>query len=127
MTEPRKIDSQKFLEANRDYVTRIEKEGVRVVYDATLDTLLVEFGGPKRAISEHLADNILIRIDASTLEVVGCEILEFLSDFVPANRLVAQMVANSELKADEDSEYVLMEPEAKALSEAIMSQVPAMV
>ena len=124
-SEPRQIDQEKFLAANRDYVARIEKEGVEVVYDATLDTLFVEFGGPKRAISQHLVDNILLRIDPITLEVVGCEVLDFLADFVPGNRLVAEIVANSGLKEGEDYNTTLMEPQAKAVSEMIMSGVGA--
>jgi len=125
MTEPRRIDPEKFLAANRDYIARIEKAGVQVVYDATLDTLFVEFGGPKRAINQHLVDNILLRIDPTTLEIVGCEIVDFLSDFVPGNRLVAELVASSGLKEGEDYTTTLMEPQAKALSELIMSGVPA--
>ena len=125
MTEPRQIDQEKFLAANRDYITRIEEDGVKVVYDSTLDTLFVEFGGPKRAISQHLVDNILLRIDPITLQVVGCEILDFLADFVPGNRLVAELVASSGLKEGEDYTTTLMKPQAKALSEVIMSGVPA--
>ena len=121
MKEPRRIDQEEFLAANRDYIARIEKQGVNVVYDSTLDTLFVEFGGPKRAINQHMLDNILLRIDPISLEVVGCEILDFLSDFVPGNRLVAGLVASSGLKEGEDYTTTLLEPQAKALSELIMS------
>lgn len=127
MTELKKIDSEEFLAANRDYINRIEKDGVQVIYDSTLDTLFVEFGGPKRAITEHLLDNILLRIDPITLEVVGCEVLDFLEDFVPGNRLVASMVEDAGLKRDQDSSFTLMEPQARALGEFIMSGVPTLV
>ena len=120
---PRRIDQDQFMAANRDYVTRIEKEGVQVVYDATLDTLFVEFGGPKRAISEHAVDNIFLRIDPITLEIVGCEVVDFLDDFVPGNRLVAELVTKSGLKRGEDSSFTLMEPQAKVLSEMIIAPV----
>ena len=125
-SEPRHIDSEKFLAANRDYIVRIEKEGVQVEDDATLDTLFVEFGGPKRALSEHVLDNIFLRIDPNILEVVGCEVLDFLADFVPGNRLVEDLVAQSGLKPGEDYSHTLMEPAAKALSEIIMSGVPSL-
>ena len=65
------IDPEKLLKANRDYINRIEREGMYLVYDATLDTLFVEFGGPKEALSEHALDNVMIRIDPKTFHIVG--------------------------------------------------------
>ena len=44
--EPRRIDPDRLWEANKDYVATIEQEGAYVVFDSTLDTLFVEFGGP---------------------------------------------------------------------------------
>ena len=75
------IDQEQFREAHRDYIKRIEKDGLKAIYDATLDTLFIEIGGPKEALTEHLVDNIMIRIDPASLEVVGFEILDFLDDF----------------------------------------------
>ena len=47
--QSRKIDPDQFFEANRDYIDRLEREGLFLVYDSALDTLFIEFGGPKAA------------------------------------------------------------------------------
>lgn len=101
-------DPERFKEANRDYISRIEREGLSAIYDATLDTLFLEIGGPKEALTEHVLDNIMLRIDPETLEIVGLEILDFLDDFVPANRLVRDAIRGWGLKRDTDSTIALM-------------------
>ena len=53
--EIRFIDPDKLLEANRDYIDRIERQGLDAVYDSTLDSLFIEIGGPTESLSEHLA------------------------------------------------------------------------
>lgn len=96
------------------------------VYDATLDTLFIEIGGPQEALSEHVIDNVMVRVDPETLEVVGLEILDFLDDFVPSNRLVREEVESWDLQRDSDSEIVLMEPRyrpAREVVEALISQL----
>ena len=119
--EPLHIDPDRFLEANRDYISRIEKTGVQVVYDAALDTLFIEFGGPRQALSEHLADNIMLRIDPKSLEIVGCEILDFFSDFLPNHRLVANLVAEFGLQKGKDSSHSLIDGQATGIGELVMS------
>lgn len=116
---PLEIDSEGFKKANCDYVDRIERDGMDVVYDATLDTLFIEVGGPQQALSEHLVDNIMIRIDPGTLEVVGAEILDFLDDFVPSNRIVREAVGGWNLRRDADQTITLMEPRYKPAREAV--------
>ena len=88
----RGIDSQRLWEANKDGLRRIKSQGVDIVYDAPLDTLFVEIGGPKEALSEHVVDNIMVRIEPDTLKIVGVEILEFFSDFLPNNRLFEEPI-----------------------------------
>ena len=90
----RGIDSQLLWEANKDYLHRMKSQGVDIVYDAPLDTLFVEIGGPKEALSEHVVDNIMVRVEPDTLEIVGVEILEFFSDFLPSNRLFEESIHN---------------------------------
>ena len=124
--EPLHIDPDKLLEANRDYISRIEKTGVQVVYDAALDTLFIEFGGPKKALSEHLADNIMLRINPKSLEIVGCEILDFFSDFLPNHRLVANWVAELGLEKGKDSSHSLIEGQATSIGELVMSATSAL-
>ena len=90
----RGIDSQLLWEANKDYLHRMKSQGVDIVYDAPLDTLIVEIGGPKEALSEHVVDNIMVRVEPDTLEIVGVEILEFFSDCLPSNRLIEESIHN---------------------------------
>ncbi len=107
--EPRHIDPDRLWEANKDFVDRIERDGVYVIYDSMLDTLFVEFGGPKEALSEHGVDNIMVRIDPDTLQMVGFEILDFFSDFLPHNRLFEDVVQDLGLREGIDSRITLME------------------
>ena len=106
---PRYIDPDRLWQANKDLVNLIERDGVDVVYDSTLDTLFVEFGGPKEALSEHAVDNIMIRIDPDTLRMVGFEILDFFSDFLPHNRLFQAAVQDLGLREGMDSRVTLTE------------------
>jgi hypothetical protein len=116
MTLPNRIDPQKFLEANRDYISRAERIGVDLIYDATLDTLFIEFGGPRPAVNEHLVDNIMLRIDPASLEIVGCEIIDFFDDFVPNHRLVGGLLGDlAGLKEGQGVRLTLVEPQAKAV------------
>ena len=89
---------------------RIEKEGLAAIYDATLDTLFIEIGGPREALTEPLIDNMMIRIDPSTLEMVGLEIQDFLDDFVPANRIVRELIKGWSIDRQGDGEKLLIEP-----------------
>ena len=99
MTEEiRFLDPDEMMKANQDYISRMEREGLDAVYDATLDTLFIEIGGPKEALSEHLADNIMIRVDPDTLRIEGLEILDFFEDFLPNNRLAQSLVQDLELR-----------------------------
>ena len=122
--EARHIDPDKLTAANKDLTDRIEREGADLLYDATLDTLFIEFGGPKEALSEHVVDNIMLRIDPNTLQIVGCEIIDFFSDFVPNNRLVRDVLGVSGLKEGKDSRVCLMEPRYKALRDMIEAAIP---
>jgi hypothetical protein len=120
----RNIDPDELLDANRQYIDRVEREGLYAVYDATLDTLFLEIGGPGEALSEHLVDNVMVRVDPETLHIVGLEILDFFADFLPNNRLVAQAISQLELRKGEDSEVTLMEPKYKALRETMGALIP---
>ena len=120
------IDPDKLSAANKDFIDRIERQGTHLVYDATLDTLFIEFGGPKEAVSEHVVDNIMLRIEPETLQIVGCEILDFFSDFVPNHRLFRDMISDIGLQEGKDSTVTLMEPRYKALRDMIEAAIPAL-
>ena len=102
------LDAAGFKDANKDYLKRIEKQGLRAVYDATLDTLFLEIGSPREALTEHVVDNIMARVDPESLEIVGLEILDFMDDFLPANRLVRESLRNWDLNRQADSQWTLM-------------------
>lgn len=125
MTEEiRFLDPDELLNANQDYISRIERDGLDAVYDATLDTLFFEFGGPKEALSEHLVDNIMIRVAPDTLRIEGLEIVDFFEDFLPNNRLAQGLVQDLDLRQGQDSRLALMEPRFKHIREVIAALVP---
>lgn len=117
--DPWQFDPARFKEANRDYLDRVDKEGVNAAYDATLDTLFIEIGGPQEALSEHLLDNILFRVEPDSLRVVGFEILDFLDDFLPNNRLFREAFSDWKLSRDSDSELTLMEPQYAPIRDVV--------
>ena len=122
--EIRFIDPDQLLEANRDYLERIERDGLRAVYDGTLDALFIEIGGAKEGLSEHLADNIMLRIDPESLQIIGLEILDFLADFLPNNRLLKEMVEDWGIREGEDAELSLMEPMYSHARELVQAMIP---
>ena len=122
--EIRFIDQDRLLEANRDYLERIERDGLRAVYDGTLDTLFIEIGGAKEGLSEHLADNVMLRIDPESLQIIGLEILDFLADFLPHNRLLKEMVEYWGIREGEDAELSLMEPMYAHVRDLVQAIIP---
>lgn len=53
----------------------------QIFYDKTSDVLYLSLGDPRPAISEELGDDILLRVDPETKEVVGLTILNLASRF----------------------------------------------
>ena len=122
----RQIDPHRLWDANRDYIERIERAGVNLVYDATLDSLFMEFGSPREALSEYVIDNVMVRIEPDTLEIVGFEILDLFSDFLPNNRLFREAIIDLAIEEGKDSVVALTESRFKPykdLIEAMMAQV----
>ena len=113
------FDFQRFKESNKDYLDRIQKGGINAIYDAALDTMFIEIGGPAEALSEHLIDNIMVRIDPETLKIVGFEILDFLDDFLPANRMIREACRGWQLDRNYDSEIALLEPQYAPMREVV--------
>ena len=97
----------------------MERDGVTLVYDGALDSLLLEFGGPKVALSEHLLDNMMARIDPDTLEIVGLEITDFLADFLPNNRLFQEFFQDLDMAEGKDLRVTLMEARFKPIRDMI--------
>ena len=120
----RSIDPDRLIEANKDYLERIEREGMRAVYDGTLDALFIEIGNLKEGLSEHLADNIMLRIDPDTLQIIGFEILDFLADFLPHNRIFKEMVQDLDIRQGEDTELSLMDPIYANVRQLVQAIIP---
>lgn len=117
------IDQERFKAANQNYMDRIEVEGLKAIYDATLDTLFIEIGEPQEALTEHIADNIMIRINPVSLQIVGMEILDFLDDFLPANRIAREALRDWKLTRNSDSERTLMESQYAPIRDMIESTI----
>jgi uncharacterized protein YuzE len=60
---------------------------LEMFYDKQMDVLYLSVGDPRPAITEELEDNILLRLDIETGEVVGLTILNFSTRFDSAENL----------------------------------------
>ncbi len=58
----------------------MKKENITIDYDEEADVLYISFGKPREAITEEL-DNLAIRLDEKTKEVVGITVIDFLRNF----------------------------------------------
>jgi uncharacterized protein YuzE len=48
---------------------------MQMTYDREADVLYVSLGAPRRAVSREIGDDILLRVDPDTNEVVGLTVL----------------------------------------------------
>ena len=118
-----RVDPVKFFNANKDYLQRMQRDGLFAAYDSALDTLFLEIGKTREAITDPFADNLMVRIDPETLEIVGLEIHDFMDDFLPANRLVREIMADWMPNRNEDNEWKVFEPGMEGLVRTVMSQL----
>lgn len=120
-----RVDPVKFFEANKDYLERMQRDGLYGSYDSALDILFLEIGEKtKEAITDPVADNLMVRIDPGTLEIVGLEVHDFMDDFLPANRLVRDIMAGLMPNRNEDTEWKVLEPGVMGgLARTVMSQL----
>ena len=77
---------------------------MKIFYDRKGDVLYISIGSPREAISRETGDDILIRMDPATKEIVGFTILNFTERFsdIQEERAVPvtarfQMMENIEL------------------------------
>jgi uncharacterized protein YuzE len=56
-----------------------------LLYDAEGDILYLSVGKPRRAISQEMGDDVLLRVDPDSGEIVGLTILNLASRFGTAN------------------------------------------
>ena len=76
------INADRLLAANRDIFGRIEELGLMAIYDDVLDTVFFEIGGPRKATNVPIDQDIMLRIDPTTMEVVAAEIRRYLAGVV---------------------------------------------
>jgi uncharacterized protein YuzE len=72
-----KLGPWDFLRANADFERRAESLKVTVTYDDEFDIFLLALGEPQQAITEELGDGLQVRLDPTSLKIVGFEILCF--------------------------------------------------
>jgi len=53
------------------------RENLRMAYDKEGDVLDISLGEPKEAISKEIEDDLFIRVDPNTNEIIGISILNF--------------------------------------------------
>jgi len=61
------------------------RENLRMAYDKEGDILDLSLGEPKEAISKEIEDDLFIRVDPETNEIVGISILNFEKWFKDVN------------------------------------------
>lgn len=57
----------------------------QISYDKTGDVLYLSVGDPRAAISEEIGDDVLLRLDLDTGELVGLTVLNFSARFSDAH------------------------------------------
>jgi hypothetical protein len=118
------LDGQRLLEANLDFQREIERKGVCLAYSAAMDTLFIQFGGPTEALSEYVTDNVILRIEPDTLKIAAIEVLDFMGDFLPNNRLFQGIAEEFGIRPGQDFEENLTGPKLKVYREALGSLAP---
>lgn len=56
-------------------------EKMNLFYDKKGDVLYISIGSPRKAVSQEMDDDILLRLDTETHEVVGLTVLNFVERF----------------------------------------------
>jgi uncharacterized protein YuzE len=56
-------------------------EKMNLFYDKKGDVLYISIGSPRKAVSQEMDDDILLRVDTETREVVGLTVLNFAERF----------------------------------------------
>ena len=91
MSEPTPIAWDKIAIANTDLNERLFESGVRLDYDEDGDTLFLTIGEGGPSISKEAFDDLFIRVDPTTYQIVGCTIVAFASDLLAKNKLIRKM------------------------------------
>ena len=115
------LNPAKLLAANQDLIAIIGRSGLTLIYDEVLDTLFLQIGETRKGSCEFFVDTIMVRIFRPTLEILGLEIAEFFSDFVPEHRLVATLVEELGIQEGQEFEMQLSAGQAKAFGQLFLA------
>ena len=120
-----RITGDPVVAANRDLYKQIEKRGVDVVYDDVLDTLFIEIGGPRKATNVHVDEDIMLRIDPTTMEVVAAEIPLYQKGFVRDRRTLANYIEELGVRDDRESDSVKPNVDPERVSQLLQDWITA--
>lgn len=65
---------------------------MRVYYDAASDILYLSIGEPRRAISQEIGDDVLLRVDPDSGEAVGLTVMNLSARAEASDELPLEMV-----------------------------------
>ena len=90
------LDWEAVERANLDLGERLFQTGLSVAYDEEGDTLFAAIGANQAydALTEEILTNVFVRIEPTSLEIVGFMILNFASDFLAHNKLAMEAIGN---------------------------------
>lgn len=117
------INADRLLAANRDIFGRIEELGLAAIYDDVLDTVFFEIGGPRKAFNVHIDEDVMLRIDPTTMEVVAAEIPLYLAGVVRDRPRLAKFVEDLGVCTDRECSRSLPPDEAKKVGHLLQSWI----
>ena len=119
------INADRLLAANRDIFGRIEELGLAAIYDDVLDTLFIEIGGPRKATNVHVDEDIMLRIDPTTMEVVAAEIPLYQKGFVRDRRTLANYIEELGVRDGRESTSVKPNVDPERVSQLLQDWITA--
>ena len=120
------INSDWLLAANEDIFNRIDQLGVAVIYDDVLDTVFIEIGGPRKATNVPIDEDIMLRIDPTTMEVVAAEIPLYLAGVVHDRPQFAKVIADLGVHTDKECCRSLPPDEAREVGRLFQVWISAL-
>ena len=117
------INADRLLAANRDIFGRIKELGLAAIYDDVLDTVFFEIGGPRKATNVHIDEDVMLRIDPTTMEVVAAEIPLYLAGVVRDRSQLAKFIADLGVQTGRECSRALPPDEAKKVGDLLQSWI----
>ena len=117
-----RINPDQIIAANKDLFAAIEQRGIDLLYDEVLDTLFIEIGGPRKATNVHVDEDIMLRLDPGTMEVVGGEIVLY-SYFMQHRQDLANAIEELGVRRDCDVSSRKPPEEAKKVGKLLQDWI----